>query len=132
MDLKHSDITGNIIGCAMEVHRQLKNGFQEYVYGNALEIEFKVKSIKYIREYEMLIYYKGSVIGKRIVDFWVENTIMLEIKAQSELNDIHLAQAINYLESSAAEIGLLINFGAPSLQFRRLENRKLLKSPLQS
>jgi GxxExxY protein len=132
MEFRHSEITGNIIGCAMEVHPQLKNGFQEYVYGNALELEFKAKSIRYLRKYEMLIYYKGTNIGKRIVDFWVENTVMLEIKSQSELNDVHLAQAINYLESSAAEIGLLINFGAASLQFRRLENRKLLKPPQQS
>ena len=109
----------------MEIHRQLKNGFQEYIYGNALEIEFKSKGVQYQREYEMNIYYKGNMIGKRISDFWVENVVMLEIKAQVDLTDIHLAQAINYLEASTAEVGLLINFGAPSLQFRRLENRKL-------
>lgn len=73
----------------------------------------------------MNILYKGDIIGKRIADFWIEDTVMLEIKAQIDLTDIHLAQAINYLESSGAEVGLLMNFGAPSLQFRRLENRKL-------
>lgn len=125
MELKYNDITGSIIGCAMEVHRNLKNGFQEYIYGNALEFELKQKSIRFIREFEMNIYYKGTIIGKRIADFWIENKIMLEIKAQIELTDTHLAQAINYLESSSAEVGLLINFGGASLQFRRLENRKL-------
>ena len=73
----------------------------------------------------MLIHYKGEVIGKRIVDFFVEDKIMVELKAFTDLTDVHMAQAFNYLEASGTEVGLLINFGARSLQFKRLHNRKL-------
>lgn len=109
----------------MKVHRELGAGFQEYIYQRALEIEFKKTNIKFSREYEMPIYYQGEKIGIRIVDFYVEEKIMVELKAITVLNDVHLAQALNYLEASAHEVGLLINFGAKSLQFKRLHNRKL-------
>lgn len=123
--MKYSEITERIIGSAMKVHRELGAGFQEYIYQRALEIEFKKTNIKFSREYEMPIYYQGEKIGIRIVDFYVEEKIMVELKAITVLDDVHLAQALNYLEASAHEVGLLINFGAKSLQFKRLHNRKL-------
>jgi GxxExxY protein len=125
--MKYSEITEKIIGCAMRVHRELGSGFQEYIYQRALEIELKKASIKFTREHEMPIYYQGEKIGMRIVDFFVDEKIMVELKAVTDPNDIHLAQALNYLEASAHEVGLLINFGANSLQFKRLHNRKLIQ-----
>ena len=122
--MKFSDITEKIIGCAMKVHRELGSGFQEYIYQRALEIELKKGVIKFIREFEMPIYYQGEKIGIRVVDFLVDEKIMVEIKAVTDLDDVHLAQGLNYLEASGLEIGLLINFEAKSLQFKRLHNRK--------
>ena len=116
----HQDLTHKIIGAAMEVHRYLGNGFQEVVYQRALAIEFVLQGINYEREKEMPLVYKGHDIGTRRVDFFIEEMIMLEIKAVSQLEDVHLAQAINYLEAYGLEIGLLINFGNTSLQFKRV------------
>lgn len=115
-----SDLTGKIIGCAMEVHRTLGNGFQEVIYQRALAIEMTQNGLEYSREHEMDIFYKGDLIGKRRVDFFVEGKIMLELKAVIQLEDVHLAQAINYLEAYGVHIGLLINFGNRSLQFKRV------------
>ena len=117
---KHSDITGKIIGCAMEVHRYLGNGFQEVIYQRALAIEMEKQGLSFLREHEMQIYYKAVHIGTRRVDFFIEEKVMLEMKAVIKLEDAHLAQAINYLEVSGIEIGLLINFGSPSLQLKRV------------
>ncbi len=116
----HSDLTHKIIGCAMEVHRTLGNGFQEVIYQRALAIEMGSQRVRFSREHEMQIYYKGVEIGTRRVDFFVEGKIMVEIKAVSQLEDVHLAQAINYLEAYGLEVGLLINFGSRSLQFKRV------------
>jgi GxxExxY protein len=123
--MKHEKLTHRIIGCAMEVHRHLGNGFQEVIYQRALSIEFNLNKIVYEREKEMLLQYKGYDIGTRRVDFFVENTIMVEIKAVIKLEDVHLAQAMNYVEAYNTEIGLLINFGARSLQFKRVHNKRL-------
>src|ERR1700712_4269581 len=121
---KYSDITEKIIGCAIEVHKILGNGFQEVIYQKALEKEFIMHGISFQREYEMPIFYKQEQIGTRRVDFLVEEVISTEIKAITQLEDVHLAQAINYLEAYNLEIGMLINFGAKSVQFRRLINPK--------
>ena len=107
----------------MEVHRQLGNGFQEVIYQRALEIEMADAGLSFNREQEMPIYYKQQQIGTRRVDFMVEGVISIELKAIIQLEDVHLAQAINYLESYDLEVGLLINFGAKSLQFKRLSNQ---------
>ena len=115
-----SELTGKIIGCAMEVHKILGNGFQEVIYQRALAIEMTKQSLEYSREHEMEIFYKGENIGSRRVDFFVEGKIMVELKAIILLEDVHLAQAINYLEAYNMEIGLLINFGSRSLQFKRV------------
>jgi GxxExxY protein len=116
----HSELTGKIIGCAMEVHRALGNGFQEVIYQRALEIEMTQQGLHFSREHEMDIYYKGIKIGNRRVDFFVEEKVMVEIKAVIQLEDVHLAQAINYLEAYGLEVGLLLNFGSRSLQFKRV------------
>jgi GxxExxY protein len=128
----YQEITGDIIGCAMEVHRTLGSGFQEYVYQRALGIELNKRKIKNTQEFEIKIYYKGEYIALRRVDSLVDDVIPVEIKAKSELDDIHLAQAKNYLEASDYSIGLLINFGAKSLQFKRLYNKKFPHDQIQS
>ena len=115
-----SELTGKIIGCAMEVHRILGNGFQEVIYQRALAIEMANQGLSFSREHEMEIHYKGENIGLRRVDFFVEGKIMVELKAIVQLEDVHLAQAINYLEAYKLDIGLLINFGNISLQFKRV------------
>lgn len=117
---KYQDLTHEIIGAAMEVHRHLGNGFQEVIYQRALAIEFDLRHINFEREKEIPLFYKGNDIGTRRVDFFIEEKIMLEIKAVKKLEDVHLAQAINYLEAYCMEIGLLINFGNTSLQFKRV------------
>lgn len=123
--MKHEDLTHRIIGCAMEVHKTLGNGFQEVIYQRALEMEMTVRKINFDREKEMFIYYRNVAIGTRRVDFFVEEKIMVELKALIRLEDVHLAQAMNYLEAYNMEVGLLINFGARSLEFRRIHNNKL-------
>lgn len=120
--MKYQDITQKIIGASMEVHRILGNGFQEVIYQRALEIEMANVGLAFQREYEMDIFYKGERIGGRRVDFFVEGCIMVELKALINLEDVHLAQAMNYLEAYNIEIGLLINFGAKSLQFKRVHH----------
>ena len=120
----HSELTGKIIGAAMEVHKYLGNGFQEVIYQRALSIEMDMQQLAHEREMEMKLSYKGFSIGTRRVDFFVEDKIMVEIKAVKELEDVHLAQAINYLEAYGLDIGLLINFGSTSLQFKRVMKPK--------
>src|SRR5512133_1806427 len=120
-----SDITGRIIGCAMKVHSALGNGFQEVIYQRALAIEMNYDGLLFEREKEMGVFYRGEQIGTRRVDFFVEHKIMVELKALVALEDVHLAQAMNYLEAYKAKIGLLINFGAKSLQFKRVHNNKV-------
>ena len=115
-----SALTGKIIGCAMEVHKFLGNGFREVIYQRVLAIEMSSQGLTFSREHEMEIFYKGKNIGKRRVDFFVEGKIMVELKAVIQLENVHLAQAINYLEAYNMKIGLLINFGSQSLQFKRV------------
>ena len=123
-EYKYSELTSRIIGCAMTVHSILGNGFQEVIYQRALAIEFRLQGIPFEREKEMPIYYKEEYLGKRRVDFLVNEIVSVELKAATELTDSDLAQAINYLEAYDLEIGLLINFGAKSLEFKRLINKK--------
>jgi GxxExxY protein len=126
-EYKYSELTGKIIGCAMTVHKTLGNGFQEVIYQRALEIEMQLAGIEFSREFEMPIYYRTYQIGTRRVDFLVEEKVSVELKALIKTEPVHLAQAINYLEAYNLEIGLLINFGAISLEFHRLENKKFKK-----
>ncbi|QSV54734.1 MAG: GxxExxY protein [Dolichospermum sp. UKL201] len=127
---KYSELTSKIIGCSMTVHKTLGNGFQEVIYQRALVIEMQSAGISFAREFEMPIFYKKQQIGTRRVDFLVEGVISVEIKAVTKLEDVHFAQAINYLEAYNLEIGLLINFGETSLNFKRLTNKKYKTSEL--
>jgi len=128
---KHSEITKTIIGCAMKVHSTLGNGFQEVIYQRALAIEMKRQGLEFEREMEMPVMYEEFQVGTRRVDFFVENKVMLELKAVTQLEPVHLAQALNYLEAYKIEIGLLINFGSTSLQFKRLTIEKKLQKEQQ-
>jgi GxxExxY protein len=122
-EYKYSELTSKIIGCAMTVHSELGNGFQEVIYQRALEFEMSSLGIDFSREHEMPVYYKNNQIGTRRVDFLIQGIIAIELKAIIELQDVHLAQAINYLEAYDLEVGLLINFGEKSLKFKRLTNK---------
>jgi GxxExxY protein len=130
-ELKYGDITGKIIGCCMEVHKILGNGFQEVIYQRALQKEMELNGLTFSREHEMPIYYKEDKIGTRRVDFLVDGVVSVELKALTELEEVHLAQAINYLEAYNLEIGLLVNFGAKSLEYRRIINNKCLNHGLK-
>jgi len=121
-----NDLTHKIIGASMQVHRVLGNGFQEVIYQRALAVEFNHIGISYEREKEMNIFYRDEQVGTRRVDFFVEEAVMVELKAVSELEEAHKAQAINYLEAYGIANGLLINFGKTSLEFKRVYNKKLV------
>jgi GxxExxY protein len=136
---KYSELTSKIIGCAMEVHKRLGNGFpsaaiglptarQEVVYQRALAIEMTLAGIEFSREFEMPIFYREQQIATRRVDFLVEGIISVELKAITKLEAINFTQAINYLEAYNLEIGLLLNFGEKSLNFKRLTNKKYKQS----
>ncbi|MVM38686.1 GxxExxY protein [Spirosoma sp. HMF3257] len=123
-EYRYSELTSKVIGCAFEVHKILGCGFQEVIYQRALAIELEECGIEFTREFDMPIFFKSRHIGSRRVDFLIDNVVSVELKAVAILNDDHLAQAINYLEAYNLEVGLLINFGNSSLQFKRLLNKK--------
>ena len=120
--LKFKDITEKIIGSAYEVHKYLGNGFQEVIYQRALAWELSHAGLDFVREIEQDIFYKElpDPIGTRRADFVVEGNVLVELKALKELEDVHLAQILNYLKAYRLEVGLLINFGSKSLTFKRL------------
>jgi len=124
--MHYEDITKQIIAAAMEVHKRLGNGFQEVIYQRALALELSHIELEFEQEKEIPIYYRDEFIGTRRADFFIDNKIMVEIKAVINLDDSHLAQAINYLEAYKMEVGLLINFGSKSLQIKRVHNNKLI------
>ena len=119
-------LTRKIIGCAMEVHKTMGNGFQEVIYQRALAIEFEFQGLSFDREKEMPLTYRGQSIGTRRVDFFVEEKVMVEIKAIEQLLPVNKTQAINYCEAYNIADGLLINFGAMSLEFKRVYNKHLI------
>ncbi len=123
-----NELTHLIIGCVMKVHNSLGNGFQEVIYQRALAIEMTFLTLSFEREKEMSISYRGKPIGTRRVDFFVDNRVMVELKAEEKIQDVHKAQAINYLEAYGISDGLLINFGGRSLEFKRLYNKKLVRT----
>lgn len=120
--MKHEDLTHKIIGSGMKVHSTVGNGFQEVIYQRALAIEMEKQGLGFKREMEMSIFYDGIDIGTRRVDFFVEDVVMVELKALIKLEEVHLAQAMNYCQAYNLPIGLLINFGAKSLEFKRVYN----------
>jgi len=121
-ELKFREITEKIIGASFEVHKFLGNGFQEVIYQRALAYELNRAGLDFAREIEQDIFYKDlkEPIGRRRADFVVEGKVMVEIKAIIQLDDVHLAQALNYLKAYKLEVGLLINFGSKSMTFKRL------------
>ena len=123
-DDKYREITEKIIGAAMKVHWTLGNGFPEVIYQRALALQMEADNLKFIKECNMVIYYMNKNIGERRVDFFVEDKICVELKAMINLEPVHFAQTRNYLEAFNMEVGLLINFGSISLQFKRLSNTK--------
>ena len=122
----YSDVTGAVIGCALEVHSILGTGFQEVVYQRALAVEMESRGLSFAREWEVPIFLPMFIgerqVGTRRVDFLVDGKVVVELKAISGLERVHLAQAINYLEAFGLEVGLLLNFGAAKLEFRRVVN----------
>ena len=123
-NLKYGDLTQKIIGCAMRVHSTMKNGYLERVYQKCLAIELKKTGLHFGEEIDIPIFYDEEIVGRRRADFIVEERVVVEIKAIANLENEHIAQALNYLETSGLEICLLINFGSKSLQFKRLINEK--------
>ena len=135
-EFKYAEITKKIIGAAMKVHSVLGNGFQaclpkgstarrqEVIYQRAMEIEMPKWKLGFVREFSMPIFYDGIQIGERRVDFFVEGLISVELKAREVLESTHYSQARNYLEAYNLEVGLLLNFGGISLEYKRLENPK--------
>jgi GxxExxY protein len=127
-ELIYKEITEKVIGASLKVHSTLGNGFQEVIYQRAFAIEMKKFGLSFQREYNMKIFYGGEEIGERRVDFFVADKIMVELKALIQLENVHMAQAKNYLEAYNMEVGLLINFGNTSLEFKRLQNKKFQQS----
>ena len=121
-ELKYKDITEKIIGASFEVHKFLGNGFQEVIYLRALVWELSQAGLSFASDIEQEIFYKelAEPIGTRRVDFVVEGKVLVELKAIIELEDVYLAQILNYLKAYKLEVGLLINFGSKSLTFKRL------------
>lgn len=126
----NDNLTYKIIGCAMKVHSTLGNGFQEVIYQRALSIEMKKQGLSFERELEeMPLFYNGYSIGSRRVDFLVEGKVMVELKALVKMEDVHLAQGLNYLVAYNVDLGLLLNFGAQSLEIKRLRHPKNKENP---
>ena len=122
--MQYEELTYKVIGCAMKVHNVLGNGFQEVIYQRCLAIELEKAKVAFMREVEQAIYYDGIDVGTRRADFVVEEKIIVELQAIINLEDVHLAQAKNYVVAYGFPVGLLINFGAISLQYKKLFNPK--------
>ena len=120
----HSELTERVIGCAMQVHKVLGNGFPEVIYQRALAHEFEMRGIPFVREVDHPVYYRDLKVGTRIVDFLIDGCLLVELKAIAAFTDSNFSQIINYFTAFQLETGLLINFGQPSLQFRRFIKTK--------
>jgi GxxExxY protein len=116
-----SEITARIIAAATQVHKSLGPGFEEVIYQRSLALELPAYDLEYSREVWIDVFYKGVKVGKKRVDFLIED-VMVEIKARSEIEEVHFVQALSYLKASGYKVGLLLNFGAQKLQIRRLAN----------
>ncbi|OGX90258.1 GxxExxY protein [Hymenobacter coccineus] len=129
-DYKFKDLTRRIIGCAMEVHKQIGPGFPEGIYQRCLAIEMRREGLNFESEVHLPLYYREEPVGSRRVDFLVEEAILLELKATADLTPVHHAQIINYLNAYRLEVGLLLNFGQESLIYKRFVKTQK-NSPLQ-
>jgi GxxExxY protein len=125
--MEKDDLTYTIIGCAMNVHNTLGNGFQEVIYQRCLAIEFERAGLAFKREVEQTLFYKGIEVGTRRADFVVNSGLIVELKAIINLEDVHLAQIKNYLVAYELEKGLLLNFGSVKLQYKLAFNKNLIQ-----
>lgn len=127
--MEKDELTYKIIGCAMKVHNTMGSGFQEVIYQRCLAIELERVGLGFKREQEQTVYYENIEVGTRRADFIIENKLVVELKALVKLEDVHLAQAKNYTVAYDFPLGLLINFGAQSLQHKLLFNPKYHPKP---
>ena len=123
--MKHEALTARILAACFEVSNELGCGFLESVYQNALTIALQNKGLTVEREKPLAVTFRGQNVGQFFADFIIDDRVILEIKAVSTLNEIHKAQIINYLKATGIPVGLLVNFGAPKLEYRRFDNRDL-------
>ena len=118
-DFLYKDLTFKIIGIAMEVHRELGFGFLEKVYENALMIAFRLAGIKVVQQAAIKVYYRGEIVGEYVADILVEDKVILELKSQDKITDVHRAQTLNYLKATNLKVALILNFGKRSLEHER-------------
>lgn len=118
----HKELTRKIIGAAMEVYNTLGCGFLESVYEEALTLEFRLQNIEFERQKPLDVFYKGTKVKQFVCDFLVEGSVLVELKAIKELTPLETGQVLNYLKSTDLKLGLLLNFGASSLQYKRVIN----------
>lgn len=121
-EYQHSELTDKIIKLAIDVHKTLGSGFVEKIYQRALYLEFKKRGLRFNRESKISIIYRGANLGYEQVDFDIENKVLVEVKAVSEINEIHIAQVISYLKVSGRKVGLILNFAKPKLEIKRVIN----------
>ena len=119
----HAELTNQILAACFEVSNELGAGFLESVYQNALLVVLKTKGLAVEREYPLSVSFRNQIVGQFIADILVERLIIVELKAVTALTDVHKAQVINYLKATGIDVGLLVNFGNPKLEYRRFENR---------
>ena len=127
-NLLYRDLTHEIIGASMEVHKELGPGFSESIYHNALLLEFKLRGIKIETEKKIEVSHKGEIVGEYFIDLLADEKVILELKAVDVLTSIHEAQIISYLKALNCKIGLLINFGQKSLEYKRIKLKETLIS----
>ena len=121
-EYQHSELTDKIIKMAIDVHKTLGPGFVEKIYQRALYLEFKKSELRFNRERKVSIVYRGTNLGYEQVDFDIENKVLVEVKAVSQINEIHIAQVISYLKASGRKVGLILNFAKPKLEIKRVIN----------
>lgn len=119
-NFKNSELTEKIIGAAIKVHKALGPGYVEQLYQRALAHEFSSQNIKFEREKKFEVSYEGKIVGFGVLDFLVEDEVIVELKAVSELGEVHLAQALSYLKAIGKKVGLLLNFARPKLEIKRV------------
>ena len=119
-NILYPDLSYEIIGAAMEVHRELGRGFLEKVYENSLMVMFKNDKIKAIQQASIKVYFKNEIVGNYIADILVEDKIILELKSVDKINDVHKAQTLNYLKATSLKLAIIINFKKQSLEYERI------------
>lgn len=128
MPLLHEELTSQIISACFEVINELGSGFLESVYQNSLMIALQQKNLKVVSQFPLSVSFRGQIVGNYYADLFVEDKVIVELKAVSALTPEHLAQVINYLKATGIEVGLLVNFGKQKLEYRRLEKDKPLQN----